>query len=261
MSRFAGSVQTVRVDIPLKECLLLIPKELVIEIFSYLEMGIILDLGSRDKTIILQCIKYAFKLHRIPVHVFDIIYRNLDVSMIISHVLKLCPRFKILIMKQYIEWKVAYHEAFIRKKKELILQDEIFANIKVSDFVFHKYHHYTCLVVKKCKKSLKCIYIRFVERYQEIVIHIDLRMGYDRFLKSSLFVNETKSEPLNSAHIIRYQLYEMAKTYDSFDVYSKNQHVGHFMKEDLAKEIVDYYERLPEELALQVMFAGIEGFL
>jgi len=250
MSRFAGSLCTV--DIPIIQCLTMIPKELVMEIFSYLEMGIILDFGSCNKNIILNCIKDAFRTHRIPAYAFDMIYRECNTSMIIQHVLELSPRLKNLIMRKYVDRKIHDRKSLERQTRESQMQDEMFANIKKGDFVFHKKTHSSGLVMQKSKSSVKVIFIQHkqLNGNSDITIVIPPRLCYYRILKSSLFIYDTIEEPLKQFCETRFTLHCMAVGFDSFDVYNKiyDDHVGHFPRSRLVDEIMDYYLRLQAEM-------------
>ena len=94
MSQFAGTVCVQAKD--LKECLRILPKELSIEIFSYLNMGIILTLYDQFKPIILDCLKKERYQQKKP---FSSFFYDLSKKELIRMILETESINKKMIMK------------------------------------------------------------------------------------------------------------------------------------------------------------------
>ena len=249
MSIFAGTVKTVVVPLSLKECLRMIPKELAIEIFSYLEMNIILELGVQFKPIILNCLKEAYTMspgHRVSKSAIDVFVGHYSTSQLITYVLQDTPVHKHYIMRCFEKYQRELREIAEKKIFQKQKQEQLFAELNVGDILFHKQRQCCYLINKKNKASFEAMYIDIeFDGTQEIpttLIISPILVSY-RILKHNLFVRSTFEKKRTPANHLRFFRCVQSRQQHMFHVYNQidNEIIGTFPREELEPQIINYY--------------------
>lgn len=161
LSKFAKRIPVqVPIDLSIDECFQLLPTELIVEIFKYLNMGIILSLFEEKKKVILYCIQLERfdrgKGFCLPSILHD--YENKELIDLIITSKSINQKY---IMRHFIDYKRREKQEIERKRIETERKETEFQQLKPGDFiVFQKKSKYDiCIIISKTKKMFKCIEI------------------------------------------------------------------------------------------------------
>jgi hypothetical protein len=247
MSQFAGTVCVQAKD--LKECLRILPKDLSIEIFSYLNMGIILTLYDQFKPIILDCLKKERCQQQKP---FSSFFYDLSKKELIRMILETESINKSMIMKAYGKHRRELIKTQQLKKIEAEMQQVLFTTLEVGNVFLTTEKSRYCnkyLIIKRCKKSFRAI-------------HVSIRLPEDEYDVYTLIIPPRKciyTIPITRLYIddnvVNQQNYHWnnikhcnAVNKTAFvrilNMHGGNVHVGTFPRGDAVEEIEKYYSTL-----------------
>jgi len=246
MSQFAGTVCVQAKD--LKDYLKILPKELTIEIFSYLNMGIILTLYDQFKPIILKCLKRERYQQRKP---FASFFNDLSKQELIRLILETESINKMMIMNAY-----GCHRRELIKKQNLQkikeeMQKVLLGTLKVGDVVMTSGTWTltsTYLIIKKCKKSVRGIFAyvylpRHEGDFYTLVIpprQILHTIGSARFYIYDL----EKTSVIKEAHYKNCKAVNSSSFVHVLNRVGGNIHVGTFPTGEAVAEIDKYYKTI-----------------
>ena len=162
MSQFAGTQQLVIVPKDLKECLKILPKEMAIEIFSYLEMGVILTLYDQFLPVILKCLKTERMRQK---KTFASFFQELPKQDLIRLILSTASINKKMLMQAFYAHKRKLIETANKAKLKSEMQHELFKTIKVGDIIMNV-HHNLYIITKKFAGSFKGRYVNISTAFE-----------------------------------------------------------------------------------------------
>ena len=247
MSQFAGTVCVQAKD--LKECLRILPKELSIEIFSYLNMGIILTLYDQFKPIILVCLKKERAQQKKP---FSSFFYDLSKKELINMILETESINKKMIMKAYRQHRQKLIETQQLKKIEAEMQRVLFTTLEVGNVVMSSEKSTYCnkyLIIKRCKKSFRAIHVSIrlpEDEYDVYTLIIPPRKCIHTIPITRLYIHDNVVNP-QSYHwnnIKHCKAVNRTAFVRIVNMYGGNVDVGTFPRADAVGEIEKYYDTL-----------------
>jgi hypothetical protein len=249
MSQFAGTVCVQAKD--LKECLRILPKELSIEIFSYLNMGIILTLYDQFKPIILDCLKKERAQQKKP---FSSFFYDLSKKELINMILETESINKKMIMKAYFQHRQKLIETQQLKKIEAEMQRVLFETLQVENVLQTTdkctyLNTNTYLIIKRCKKSFRAINVSIRSPADESDLYtliIPPRKRIHTIPITRLYIHDNVVNP-QSYHwnnIKHCKAVNKTAFVRIVNMYGGNVHVGTFPRADAVGEIEKYYNTL-----------------
>jgi ribosomal protein S19E (S16A) len=241
MSQFAGTQQLVMVPKDLKECLKILPKELVIEIFAYVDMKIILMLTEQFHPVILRCLKIERHRQNKP---FASFFMDLSKASLIRLILSTDEINKKMLMQAYVGHKRKLIESENKAKLKSQMQKELFKTIHVGDIIM-TIHQDCYLITKKFPGSFKGRYVNIttssIEEHGCPTLIIP-RGGIEyKIFKHQLFIQELERFSVISDG--KCKILEIIKTHDTLFVENRlaAEVLGMIPKEDLVRDIAAYY--------------------
>ena len=159
LSKFAKRIfEPVPVDLSIDECFKLLPSVLIVEIFKYLNMGIILSLYEEQKKVILYCMKMERMDRRKG---FSSIFQEFGNKELIDLIINSNSINQKYIMRHYIDYKKREKEAIEKKRIEKEKKQMEFQQLNPGDFIVlnTKKSYNTYIIINKTNKMFKCIEI------------------------------------------------------------------------------------------------------
>ena len=241
MSQFAGTRQLVTVPKDLKECLKILPKELVIEIFAFVDMKIVLMLTEQFLPVILRCLKIERHRQNKP---FATFFLALSKESLIRLILSTNEINKKMLMQAYVGHKRKLIETANKAKLKSQMQKELFNTIHVGDIIM-TIHHDCYIITKKFPGSFKGRYVNmstaFMAEHGVPTLIIPARGIEYKVFKHQLFIQEL--ERFSVIAEAKYKMLEVMNAQPILRVENRlgGELLGMIPKETLVRDIAEYY--------------------
>ena len=210
----------------------LIPTVLIVEIFKYLDMGIILSLYGENKKVILNCILDCTKKNKNMLNDYDYkIFSKYTQTKLINIIMNSSELTKKYIMDFYI----IYKKSIIILKKTNFLQKQLMENFNVGDYFMDNSKYYeNYLIIEKNSKYFNCIkiFVNVNNLGQPAIIYQSSYKIYCKKIKDICF----KSDNI----VIQKWLHriEILNSLEYINIKKDYTNLGIFKKKDIPTQIL-----------------------